>query len=189
MNEEWRSVPGFPDYEVSDQGRVRSWRRRSWNANPVSAPRSVSGCVGKNGYVTVYVAHDGLRARKYLHQLVLEAFVGPCPAGMVCRHFPDRDKRNNRLANISWGTEAQNAADKLVHGTQPRGDTHWYRSKPELLPRGTDRSNAKLTDDAVREIRALLAAGERQVDVAARFGVHRVIVSKIKCRKIWSHVA
>lgn len=29
--------------------------------------------------------------------------------------------------HLRWATAAENIADQLVHGTRPRGDTHWRR--------------------------------------------------------------
>jgi hypothetical protein len=52
-----------------------------------------------------------------VHRLVLEAFVGPCPIGMQCRHFPDPNPANCNLKNLQWGTPMENTEDKRVHGT------------------------------------------------------------------------
>ncbi len=56
-----------------------------------------------------------------VHRLVLEAFVGPCPEGKECRHFPDRTRTNNRLENLSWGSHRRNCKDKRIHGTSAAG--------------------------------------------------------------------
>ena len=68
----------------------------------------------------LYVSIRGVR--RYVHQLVLEAFVGPRPEGMESRHFPDRDPANNRVENLSWGTHQQNIRDQKVHGTDNSGE-------------------------------------------------------------------
>jgi hypothetical protein len=71
-----------------------------------------------------------------VHSLVLEAFVGPRPDGMQCRHFPDRNPTNNRVSNLSWGTPLENANDRRVHGTIACGDRHSSRMHPESVARG-----------------------------------------------------
>lgn len=76
--------------------------------------------VKPSGYVYVQLCQDGRRQQRLLHRVVLEAFVGPCPAGAESRHFPDPNKRNNRLANLLWGTHSENEQDKLAHGTRTR---------------------------------------------------------------------
>lgn len=117
--EQWRPIPNFPDYEVSDRGRVKSWRK--WNGGP--APRLLSLVPGRNGYLRV-----GLTVRpcasvsRLVHQLVLEAFVGPRPAGQVVRHL-DGNRANNSLSNLTYGTPKENTADMFRHGTYVNGMT------------------------------------------------------------------
>ena len=50
-----------------------------------------------------------------VHQLMLEAFVGPAPNGHVCRH-KDGNGLNNRLENLSWATQQENADDRVRDG-------------------------------------------------------------------------
>ena len=69
---------------------------------------------------------DRVRSTFRVHRLVLEAFVGPCPAGLECRHL-DTDPLNNRLENLVWGTREENHADRLVMGrTALTGDQVRY---------------------------------------------------------------
>jgi len=170
VEELWRPVVGFDGYEVSNHGRVRSRLRRS-------AARLLKPKFDKNGYREVSLG-DGQGGHKYrrVHRLVLEAFVGPCPPGMLCRHFPDRDPNNNRLDNLSWGTPLENRADMVVHGTQQAG--HWHH-----------RATAKLSEYQVWQIRNLLSEGAlSQRNIAARFGVRQQAISKINRGLRWSHL-
>ena len=77
---------------------------------------------------------------------------------------------------------------RLHPGALPRGDEHHARTHPERLARGEDAGMAKLDDDKVREIRARLARGERQVDLARAFGVNQPTISCIKRRATWKHI-
>src|SRR5258708_5323391 len=45
-----------------------------------------------------------------VHYIVLRAFRGERPEGMVCRHLNDV-KTDNRLENLAYGTRAQNYRD------------------------------------------------------------------------------
>lgn len=123
-NEVWRPVVGFDGrFEVSNFGRVKSLARVSIHTNQfgVRCDQAVAEKIltqTSNGkYPTVCLSVQGKCRAHAVHRLVLEAFVGPCPAGMLCRHFPDRDPYNNRLDNLQWGTPQENAADMRVHGT------------------------------------------------------------------------
>jgi hypothetical protein len=107
----WRPVPRFEGYDVSASGQV--WSRRS-------------GCLmtsqsARHGYqrVSLYI-RKGKRVSRLVHQLVLEAFVGPCLPGMEARHYPCHDKANNALFNLMWCTRAVNIQDQLERGTHPQ---------------------------------------------------------------------
>jgi hypothetical protein len=63
------------------------------------------------------------------------------------------------------GTTADNMADKMERGREARGERC---------------GSAKLSDAAVDAMRAALAAGRRQIDIAADFGVTQGYVSKVK---------
>jgi hypothetical protein len=114
--ERWLPVVGIEGlYEVSDQGRVRSLGRRDrlgrrWK------PRILRGSLDGEGYVVVNLtsaARQGTATRSVrerVHVLVLEAFVGPRPAGMQCCHKNDVPE-DNRLANLRWDSPEANQAD------------------------------------------------------------------------------
>lgn len=101
----WRPVPGWPTYAVSDNGLVRGPRGWVLKATPM-----------RTGHRRVRLL-DGERERWALvHVLVLEAFVGSCPPGMECCHG-DGDPDNNRLSNLRWDTHRANMLDAVRHGT------------------------------------------------------------------------
>lgn len=72
--------------------------------------------------------------------------------------------------HLSWKTHAENGADMVLHGSSPRGDRHGV---------------AKLTEDQVREIRALKGR-QRQRETAVRFGISGPTVSMIQAGRRWS---
>lgn len=47
---------------------------------------------------------------------------------------------------------------------------------------------AKLTDDIVYEIKCRIVDGERQHEIAKRYGVSKWVVSSIATGKTWAHV-
>jgi len=70
-----------------------------------------------------------------------------------------------------------------------RGENHPWFLKPEIIPRGENQGNAKLTDEKVLKIRTIYAAGEAtQCGLAASFGVHQGTISGIVLRKPWTHI-
>lgn len=155
--EEWREVPSLPGYCASSDGRV-------------AGPRGVRAThveTQPNGFRREKVTIDG-RSR-YVHHLVLEAFVGPRPSGWVARHL-DGDGTNNRPENLSWGTNSENQMDRVEHGTSNRGSAHGM---------------ARLTEDDVRGIRALSALGWTQRALGERYGIRQQHVSEIVRGVCW----
>jgi hypothetical protein len=114
--ETWRAVPGYEGlYDVSDHGRVRSWHQR-WPSTPV--PRLLKMPPDKQGRLHVTLHKDGVQTVVHVHRLVMNAFVGPLPAGMETRHL-DGDYTNNHWpSNLVYGTRAENQQDSINHGTQ-----------------------------------------------------------------------
>lgn len=107
-----------------------------------------------------------------VHIIVLEAFVGPRPAGTVCRHM-DGNGMNNRLSNLRWGTPEENYADRHRHGTHNTGSRN---------------GRARVDENAVVAIRERLATGEKHAAIATDFGISRGIVAHISAGRTWKSV-
>lgn len=119
----WLAVRDYEGiYEVSSDGRVRS----------VLTGRELKPGLSKNGrYLRVNLSKAGQVKTVGVHQLVAAAFIGPCPPGMEVRHWPINDSLNNSVANLTYGTHAQNERDKVAHGTNINAaKTHCKRGHP-----------------------------------------------------------
>lgn len=81
--------------------------------------------------------------------------------------------------------QAMAAAGRTGAG-RPKSPKH--RRAIGAAQQGSANHAAKLTEEAVRQIRARLSAGETGRSLAAEFGVHESIVSEIKSGRRWRHV-
>lgn len=122
MSERWLPVVGFPNYMVSDLGRVRSLDHEVWGgprAGFYTKPgRLLKPGIASNGYPTVALGRGNTRT---VHSLVAGAFIEPCPEGMEVRH-KDGNRKNPRLANLEYGTRSENTKDAFRHGTRCQAD-------------------------------------------------------------------
>ena len=169
--EEWRDIEGFDGmYEVSNEGRVRSWKNchKGRLETPKILKHGVDG-LGRNG-VHLYKGDTAKTTR--VHRLVLNAFVGTCPEGMECCHY-NGDASDNHLSNLRWDTPKNNQADKLRHGTHNKGSRN---------------GQAKLTEGEVATIKQLLWAKVSQKKIADSFGVSRSAIMMIHNGQNWSHI-
>jgi hypothetical protein len=97
--ENWLPIPGFPGYEASDQGQIRSFRS--------GGCRVLSPKIDRDGYAVV---HPSGSNPKFVHRLVMLAFVGPCPANMEVLHGPG-GPGDNSLSNLRYGTHQENIGE------------------------------------------------------------------------------
>lgn len=140
MTEHWLPVVGFEgQYEVSDHGQVRSLPRTV----PYGTSGATMGVPGKvlapflekqvGNKLPHWLIDVGGRKNKRkskVHILVLEAFIGPRPAGMVARHL-DGDPNNNHASNLAWGSYSENMHDMVKHGRHAGvNKTHCSKGHP-----------------------------------------------------------
>jgi hypothetical protein len=156
----------------------------------------------KGGYGTFSPTHA---TRELAHRFAYALTHGPIPEGMhVLHNCPGGDNPACcNPAHLWLGTPAQNSADMVAKGRSltgnrhparlhpermQRGDRHYLRLHPEKHPRGERHPNAKLTEDQVREIRAL-AKTMTQRSIARQYGLPEGTISRIILRRSWRHVA
>lgn len=105
-------------YEVSDKGRVWSQPRPGTKGGLLKVNPS------NNGRPAALLYREGRQSTRFIHHLVLEAFVGPRPEDTEALHHDD-DKTNNVLANLRWGTRSENRQDAIRNGRDYYGSrTH-----------------------------------------------------------------
>jgi hypothetical protein len=140
MTEEWRKIPGYPDYlEVSNLGRVRSWstagpKRELPYFKKISSAKS--GPSSASGRVQIFIEYRN--GKKYMRfarvgRLVLLAFVGPPPRNTECCHKDD-DPLNNSIDNIYWGTRRENITDAQRNGKMPISYRVRYKGYRKIHP-------------------------------------------------------
>lgn len=113
-----------------------------------------------------------LNGRNYIaSRYALELSLGrPLGEGMDALHTCDNPPCVNPR-HLYEGTHADNMADKVARGRQPRGELS-----------GT----AKLTEQQVRAIRASTESSRK---IAPDFGVHDSTIRRIRSGKKWRHIA
>jgi hypothetical protein len=107
-NEEWRTIPGQPDYEVSNLGRVRSYKGYGSDDRFEFVPKILKGHLDYAGYHRVTFANG---ERRYMHQLVAEVFIGAQPTGHEVSH-ENHVRHDNRVENLRYATRQENLSER-----------------------------------------------------------------------------
>lgn len=160
--------PPSPAYLVSDCGRVFTTKNRH------RQPAELSCRLSTGGYLIAPVRVVGeSRTHCPVHRLVLMTFSGPPPAPNAHGRHLDGNPLNNHIANLEWGTAADNMRDMMRH---------------DRTTKGVRSPHAKLTDEIVMAIKRRLASGSGSKATAKEFGVSRSLIRHIRDGRSWAHV-
>jgi NUMOD4 motif/HNH endonuclease len=144
--EEWRPVVGYEgSYEVSNRGRVRSLDGFTQHGHRMKGRVLKPWLTSPRPYPCITLGH---KDKRYIHKLVLESFVGPCPPGMEVLHEND-DPSDNRLENLRWDCRSENIRDRVRLGTH-------NNAKKTHCKRGHDLAGAYIKADGARQCRQCL---------------------------------
>lgn len=97
--EVWKDIKGYPNYQISNLGRVWSKKRQIY----------LSPNKNQKGYLSVYLyAINGKQKRELIHRLVALAFIDN-PNNYPCVNHKDENKNNNTITNLEWCSYSYNS--------------------------------------------------------------------------------
>lgn len=110
--EEWKSLDflGYPDYEVSNLGRVKSLARtiiRKNGRRQTFSERILKQGKNRYGYLHVVLSKNGVTKNFTVHKLVTLAYISN-PYNLPQINHKDENKENNKLENLEWCTHQYN---------------------------------------------------------------------------------
>lgn len=162
--ERWIKCFGFPDYEVSDFGRIRNIHTNKI----LKSHRLNTGYLG----ITIYLKKR--RVHKMLHILIVRSFRGLPQPGFETNH-KDSDRMNCALSNLEYVTHGQN----IKHG---------YDYGFKIKPKGSLHGCAKLSEHDILAIRNLVQNGIKQRAIAEQYRIDQSSVSLIISGRTWNHI-
>lgn len=107
----WKDVKGYEGlYQVSNLGRVKSLRRKTWNGKGyfVINEKYLKESFNNSGYKNVGISKNGKSRFYAVHRLVAETFVKNPNNYNVVNHI-NEIKTDNRPENLEWCTKQYNS--------------------------------------------------------------------------------
>lgn len=170
----WKDVKGYEGlYRLNNNGEVFSVDRYIVYSSGVKALHKGRRLKTDSlrGYERVVLSKGGKAKRFQLHRLVAMNFIENPNNKEQVNHI-DGNKKNNRLSNLEWCTAQEN-------------EIHSYRVLGKQALRGEQKSQSKLTESDVFEIRDLYKHGYLQREIANLYKVSRRHISDIVNKKRW----
>jgi|ERR1041385_368601 hypothetical protein len=168
----WRPVFGFPGYDISTMGRVRSW----WV--PRKPILSDTFRLLRQSLIRGYPKVSLHRNRKIhtfmVHLLVARAFISN----------PDNLPQVNHITAYAADPRAGN-----LEWVSPQGNADHARINGLLTPViGSAHGMTKFNESDVITIRAMVANGMKQKEAAKLYKVDPSCIGLICRRKVWTHI-
>lgn len=103
--ENWRDVDDFPNYLVSDDGRVKNR----------TTGRVLKACNDTYGYPQVILSNNGHKKSHRVHRLVTKAFLDNYDDSLEVNHR-NGVKTDNFVTNLEWATASENMSHAYANG-------------------------------------------------------------------------
>lgn len=168
--EVWKTIEEFPDYSVSNRGRVR--RDTRCNRSPYGGP--IKPWVTNKWYLIVALCIGGIVRKLSVHRLVAKAFL--------------ETKSRNETVNHKNGVKTDNSIDNLEWSSYGENNKHAYDFLGKSQPCGESHYRSKITGEDVKAIRKRHVNGETFTDISKSYGMGPRAISYIAKRQTWKHI-
>jgi len=181
-NEIWKKIKDFPDYEISNCGRVKRNKsgRNTYNGKILKEQPLNSGYACVNFYI------NNKRKTKLIHRLVLENFSPIDNMDKLQVNHINGIKTDNRLENLEWVTKSENEKHAYKIGLK--------KGHHISINIGEKNGMNKLTIKNVIGIKNILISNKYingeifNRNIAEKFNISTRTVIDIKLGKTWSYI-
>lgn len=146
MEEQWKTIQGYEQYEVSSEGRIRNKK-----TGKILKPAKHS-----TGYLQVMLCKNGKVKNFLVHRLVAIHFI-PNPHNKPTVNHIDENKENNNVSNLEWAT----MKEQLYHGTRTERQAKAISKKVYCV-------ELDQTFDSIREAERLTGVAHQNISKACK---------------------
>jgi len=148
-------------YLVTEDGKV-------WSEH---TNRFLKPC-NNHGYQNISLG-GGTKNKRFIHRMVAECYI-PNPNNYEEVNHINNNRSDNRVENLEWCTTQMNTEHTRKQGRNSKGENHVH---------------SKVTEDQVREIRAIYSRKEMsQAKLGEKYGLCQQTVCDIVNNILWRHV-
>lgn len=180
IEEIWKTIEGYPNYEISNLGRVkrlahlasRKRVRPHGSDFPLFFGERILNTRKNIGYYIVSLRDNGNRKTFKVHRLIALAFI-PNPENKPFINHINSIPSDNRIENLEWCTPAENANHMVKSGRSLCGDKN---------------PNAKLTPIAIKVIREAVREGYSFSSIGKYFKIAPINIKRISLGLNWKNI-
>ena len=178
MKEIFKKLDDYPNYEVSNFGRVKSLSKKvkCRNGYRITNERIMKLKKAKNGYLSVQFGKGG--KFNLVHRLVSKTFIKNDKNKPQVNHI-DGVKDNNRVDNLEWVTQSENQIHAYKNGLQ--------KISKHKRACGEKVASSKLKEEDIIKIRKAYN-GINAIALGKKYGVSQTSILNIKNFKTWKNV-
>lgn len=178
IDEIWKKIKGFPKYQISNFGRVKSFKQKR-NGRILKQQINIV-----NGYLQIRLSRNNRVETKFVHRLLLKLFTNSNYTDLEINHI-NGIKSDNRLENLEWINHFKNM--KHFWKSDLSNKTRLKMSETQHKFKGNKSPNHKLNQNDIIRIRDYLKEELlTQKEIAKRFNISQQMISKINNNKNWS---
>lgn len=153
-----KTISGYPNYLIYDDGRVWSQRKHGFLKPSISVYRNpTTGHEYKQARVQLF--KDGKGKHMMIHRLVAEAFIPNPEHKPVVNHINEFNTLDNRKENLQWATLSENRqyGTNIQRSAQARRGRHLSEEAKQAIR--TARTGTHLSEETRKKI------GDAQIGV------------------------
>ncbi|MFH1482480.1 MAG: NUMOD4 domain-containing protein [Patescibacteria group bacterium] len=170
----WKVIEDFPDYMISNLGRVKSFKKWCGINKRILKLRK-----NDNLYFIVGLSINKKSNTKKVHILVYETFYNDKLKLNECVHHKDENKENNYYENLIKMTKHDHKSLHFSGKNNPNSNKNLS---------GENNINHILIKKQIIQIKMLIKLGFKNIEISKIYNVSPQTISNIKNNKSWSHI-